>query len=213
MSHPHPHTHTHTHHHHTIDPDETLSETEAHEHHAHVTPFWPMLWVFVVLLVLTALTVWTSNIHGFWIGNTHIEFGATPHIIMALIIATVKAVLVAAYFMHLKYDRPMNTVVVGATIFGVVLFIGLTLADMHARSINDSVDMRKIVQGGDTHLGADGQRVRGMGVVARAEENARLKHANNPAHAGDAHTGADGAHSDAPAEKPAEPAKSAPGGH
>lgn len=196
MSHPH---------HATIDPVETLSETEAHEHHEHVTPYWPMFWVFMVLLALTALTVWTSNIKVIPFGNSPIEFSATLHIIMALIIAIVKAMLVAAYFMHLKYDKPMNTVVVGATIFAVILFLGLTLADLDARSINDSVDMQKIVQGGDAHIDhATGQRVKGLGVVAQAEENARLRHAN------DDHGDAAGAHE---GDAPAEGATAAPGGH
>jgi len=192
-------------HHDTIDPVETLSETEAHEHHEHVTPFWPMFWVFMILLVLTALTVWTSNIKVIPFGNTPIEFGATPHIIMALIIAIVKAVLVGAYFMHLKYDKPMNTVVMGATIFAVILFIGLTLADLDARRLNDSVDMQVIVKGGDVHIDpATGQRVKGLGVVAFAEENARLRHAN------DERGHDDGAHAEEPAT---EAAPASPGGH
>lgn len=197
MSHPH---------HASIDPVETLSETEAHEHHDHVTPFWPMFWVFMILLVLTALTVWTSNIHEFWIGNTLIEIGPTPHILLALFIATVKAVLVAAYFMHLKYDKPMNTVVVGATIFAVVLFIGLTLADLDARRLNDSVDMQKIVQGGNGHVGPDGHIVRQtLGVVAQAEENARLRRANEGLQ-GEGEHGADG-------HGAGDAATDSPGGH
>jgi len=175
--------------HDTIDPHETLSTEEAHSHHVHVTPFWPMFWVFAVLLFLTALTVWSSNIHEFWIGNTLIELGPTPHILMALSIAVVKGVLVAMYFMHLKYDSPMNTAVVAATLFGVVLFIGFTLADMGARNVLDPMQHKKIMAGGDTHRGPDGSWVQGMGVVQAAIENAKA-----------AHTNPDGHHEDAPAD-------------
>jgi cytochrome c oxidase subunit 4 len=174
--------------HDTIDPHETLSTEEAHEHHAHVTPFWPRVWVFMVLLVLTALTVWSSNIHSFWIGNTLIELGPMAHITIALVIATVKAVLVAMYFMHLKYDTPMNTAVVGATVFGVVLFIGLTLADMGARDVLDRAQHQTIMRGGTSHMVRDDQGrptfITGMGVVEAARQNAKAA-ATNPGAEGD----------------------------
>jgi cytochrome c oxidase subunit 4 len=159
--------------HDTLDPHETLSQSEAHEHHVHVTPFWPMLWVFVVLLVLTALTVWSSNIHDFWIGNTQIVLGPTEHILMALTIAVVKALLVAAYFMHLRYDNPMNSAIAGATIFAVILFLGFTLADMGARNIVDSGGHQKIIPGGNAHMNPDGTFNKTMGVVAAARANAK----------------------------------------
>ncbi len=134
------------------EPREILaSEEHAHEH-VHVTPFWPMFWVFAILLLLTGLTVWSSNIHDIVIGNTTIPIGATPHIIIAMLIATVKAILVAAYFMHLKYDKPVNTIVVASTLFGVVLFIGLTIADFSARGIHESTERGEIFPGGNMSL-------------------------------------------------------------
>lgn len=170
--------------HDTIDPHETLSQQEAHEAHVHVTPFWTMFWVFVILLALTALTVWSSNIHHFWIGNTMIELGATGHILIALTIAVIKAALVAAYFMHLRYDPPMNTSVVCATVFALILFIGLTLADSATRRVFDKQEHVKIIPGGTSHLVVDpetGQRtfVQGLGVVEAARQ-AHEAHATNP---------------------------------
>ncbi len=132
----------------SIDPVETLSETELSEHQAHASPFWSMFWVFVVLLVLTALTVWSSNIHEFQFGNTLIEFGGTAHIVLAMTIAVIKSVLVAAFFMHLLYDKPMNTVVVGATLFAACLFIGFTLADSATRKIYAPTESTVIMPGG-----------------------------------------------------------------
>ncbi len=132
----------------SIDPVETLSETELSEHHAHVSPFWSMFWVFVILLVLTVLTVWSSNIHELQFGNTLIEFGGTAHIVTAMTIAVVKSVLVAAFFMHLLYDKPMNTVIVGATIFAACLFIGFTLADSATRKIYAPTENTIIMPGG-----------------------------------------------------------------
>ncbi|MBL8747348.1 MAG: cytochrome C oxidase subunit IV family protein [Phycisphaerae bacterium] len=174
--------------HDTVDPHETLSRDEAHSAHVHVTPFWPMFWVFAILLALTALTVWSSNVHGFWIGNTEIVLGGTVHILIAMSIAIIKALLVAMYFMHLKYDQPMNTVVAGATVFAVIMFIGLTLADSATRGIMDPMEHAKVVEGGTAHRAADGTWVTGKGQVEAARENAHAV-STNPGHT--------------PAEKPA----------
>ncbi len=189
----------------SIDPSETLSVHEAHEDHHHVSPFWPMLWVFVVLVVLTFLTVWTSRMHEIVIGNTTIEFGTTLHILVAMAIAVVKAGLVAAYFMHLKYDKPMNTVVVGATIFAVTLFIGLTLGDLDARRFAGMKDMQYHILGGDVHFDAAGNRVKGKGIVQTAKDNA---HAESSSPAAQSHS--QPATGDA---KPAEAPGAKPGGH
>ncbi|MDX2114437.1 MAG: cytochrome C oxidase subunit IV family protein [Planctomycetota bacterium] len=205
-------------HHPGIDPDETLSSQEAHEHHVHVTPFWPMFWVFVILLVLTALTVWSSNIHSFWIGNTEIVVGSTTHILMALVIATVKAVLVGAYFMHLKYDSPMNTAVVAATIFALTLFIALTLGDTATRSVLDRMQHQKIMPGGNAHITVDAKTGMhsfnyGKNTLTVARENAKAAKTNPGAH-GEAGHGADqGAADHGDAGQGGEAAKDKGSGH
>lgn len=198
--------------HDTVDPHETLSRDEAHAAHVHVTPYWPMLWVFVALLGFTGLTVWSSNIHGFWIGNTEIVLGATEHILIAMSIAIVKALLVAAYFMHLKYDQPMNTVVVGATMFAVILFIGLTVGDMASRDVFDPLQHKKVIEGGSAHMSKDpttGELVYtvGPGQVQTAIQNAHAA-ATNP--------GAEAHGQAAPSGHEPEPAKkdeAKPAGH
>jgi cytochrome c oxidase subunit 4 len=53
--------------------------------------------VFGALLVLTLATV----------GASYLDLPATPTILVALAIASVKAALVAMFFMHLKGERPM----------------------------------------------------------------------------------------------------------
>ena len=44
-------------------------------------------------------------------------------------IATVKASLVALYFMHLRYDHPFNGLVLVAGLGFLALFIGIVLLD------------------------------------------------------------------------------------
>lgn len=76
------------------------------------------LMVFGALLIGTILTVWAS----------YINFG-TPaaNIIVALIIATVKATLVAGFFMHLIDERKLVYGVLGATVFFFIALMYLTL--------------------------------------------------------------------------------------
>ncbi len=85
---------------------------------AHVLPLKLLAGVWIALATLTWVTVAASHLNlgslGLWV---------------ALGIATTKAGLVALYFMHLRYDRPINAIIfLGALLF-VLLFVGLALTD------------------------------------------------------------------------------------
>tara|TARA_B100000945_G_scaffold283038_1_gene251821 strand:- start:630 stop:887 length:258 start_codon:yes stop_codon:yes gene_type:complete len=75
--------------------------------------------VFTALVLLTLLTVVAAQF----------SFGAWE-VWVSLGIATIKAALVAIYFMHLRYDRPFNAVVFLSAIVFVALFLALTLMDL-----------------------------------------------------------------------------------
>jgi len=91
------------------------------EHHglAHVMPAKLLLGVGGALLFLTAVTVWV----------TYVDLGRSGNLIVAMVIATIKAALVCAYFMHLRWDRPFNALVFLSSIVFVGLFIIVTLID------------------------------------------------------------------------------------
>jgi len=91
----------------------------AHDGAGHIVPLRVLTGVILVLLLLTALTVMA----------TWVSLGAL-NVWIALVIATAKAALVVLYFMHLRYDRPFNGVVLIATLFFVALFVGLALLDV-----------------------------------------------------------------------------------
>ena len=86
---------------------------------AHVASKQTLLVVFFCLVGLTALTVWQG---------TQLELG-TWELVIVLAIATAKAALVVLYFMHLRYDKPVNALAFLSSLLFVSLFIGLTLAD------------------------------------------------------------------------------------
>lgn len=88
----------------------------------HIIPFNVYIKVFLALIVLTILTVAASRVDfGHW--NT----------VIALLIASVKAGLVLAFFMHLKYDDKMYVVMFGTGIFFVMLLFFISWLDLYTR--------------------------------------------------------------------------------
>ena|ERR1700681_3045023 len=89
--------------------------------HAHPT-IKTFVAVWATLLVLTAVTVFVATLN---LG----PFNA----IVALSIATVKAVLVLLFFMELRYSTALTKVAVVAAVFFLMLLAGLTLSDYLTR--------------------------------------------------------------------------------
>jgi len=112
----------------------------AHDHEhglAHVTPVSLLAGVLGALLVLTVITVYTAGI----------DLGAQYNLILALVIATVKAGLVVTYFMHLRWDKKLHALVFLSSVLFLILFLSMSLTDRreYQRSI-DEVD-QKAAQG------------------------------------------------------------------
>ncbi len=100
-----------------------MSHGDQGQAHVHVVPAQLLLRVWGALLVLTFVTV----------AVTWVDLGPLS-VPVAIGIATIKAILVALFFMHLKYDRPFNAVVLVASVFFLILFLGLALLDtLHYR--------------------------------------------------------------------------------
>ena len=104
----------------------TVSETpiveQGHETaHVHVLPLSLLFTTFGALIVLTVVTVSASKL----------EIGAAE-IWVAMGIATIKAFLVGLYFMHLRYDKPFNALLLLFSLVFAAIFVGLSLADASA---------------------------------------------------------------------------------
>jgi cytochrome c oxidase subunit IV len=93
-------------------------QASAHEVLSHVMPAWVLVAVFAALMVLTGITVAAAGVN---LGGASL--------LVAVAIATVKASLVALYFMHLRYDNRFFALIflVGLAFLG--LFLSLTLLD------------------------------------------------------------------------------------
>ena len=80
----------------------------------HIVPYKTFLLVLAVLLVFTFISI----------GVTSYNLGALT-VLTALLLATVKTILVLTYFMHLKWDVKMFGILITAVLLliGVVIFI------------------------------------------------------------------------------------------
>ncbi len=97
--------------------------SQQHQHAQHIVGPGVYVVILLALLTGTALTVWASFIDlGFW----------NP--IIALAIATAKAVLVVLFFMHVWYSTRLTMLAIGAGIFMFLTLISLTLADYISRA-------------------------------------------------------------------------------
>ncbi len=94
---------------------------DASQLHFHVVPLPLLISVFLALIVLTILTV----------GATKVDLG-NANLWLAMLIAGVKATLVALYFMHLKWDKKFYSFIFLGGIAFVALFIGIALMDTQA---------------------------------------------------------------------------------
>lgn len=116
---------------------EPLDQSDPHHelpHHGHVIlRTSTLVAVLSALLVLTVLTVASSRAE-VWIASTfHVEIPHLVNVLIALSIAVVKCILVAMFFMQLKYDNPLNTIVFLFCLFAFALFLFFSMTDLGAR--------------------------------------------------------------------------------
>ena len=91
----------------------------------HIVSVKTYITIWLALLVLTGLTA----------GIAFVDLGPF-NTVVALVIATLKALLVVLIFMHVKYasDRLTKVVLVSA-LFWLFLLLGLSLADYTTRTL------------------------------------------------------------------------------
>jgi cytochrome c oxidase subunit 4 len=104
-------------------PDTHTSHQDHHE--VHIVSYREHASTFLGLILLTIMTVTVS------------VFGAdiyTLSVLTALTIASAKAVVVALYFMHLKYDAKIYRFMIAVVVILFVVFSVLTLIDYLIRN-------------------------------------------------------------------------------
>ncbi len=99
-----------------------IQQTQTHSSHkkdaVHVMHPLILLAVWASLLVLTFITV----------AVTYVDLG-DYNLLIAMAIASIKAVLVILFFMHMLYDRPFNALILIVALITVGIFIIFALLD------------------------------------------------------------------------------------
>ncbi|MEE2937174.1 MAG: cytochrome C oxidase subunit IV family protein [Planctomycetota bacterium] len=98
---------------------------------AHPLPVPMLLAVFGALVFLTIVTV----------AQASFDFGKYD-VAIVMVIATIKAGLVMAFFMHMAFDKPFNVIVFLSSFVFVGLFVIFTLSDsaMTSESFEPKID-------------------------------------------------------------------------
>ncbi len=101
-----------------------MSDHASEHPYNHATPNdWKgYLGILIALLFLTIVTV----------AAAYYDFGEWS-IIVAMVIATVKASLVALYFMHLRHDKPVNVIIFLSALLFLSFLLILCLIDVNSR--------------------------------------------------------------------------------
>jgi cytochrome c oxidase subunit 4 len=89
---------------------------------AHATSPGTYSKILGILLALTVLTLSAASM----------DFGA-GNVVIALVIATIKASLVALFFMHLRHDKPMSAVIFVSGVATLAVFLTFCLLDTGSR--------------------------------------------------------------------------------
>lgn len=106
----------------------TSHNHDDHSHHV-IVPTKTYVAVFASLLVLTVITVALSLV----------DFGSL-NLVIALLVAFIKASCVIWIFMGLKWDRGFNLVAFVGSILFLLIFIGMTFSDIAYRKDTDPVE-------------------------------------------------------------------------
>ena len=88
----------------------------------HITPIKTYITIAALLMILTAVTVTVSFID---LGPYNVS--------VALLIASVKALLVAFFFMHLFYDNKLYLIIFAMALLFLTIFLTFTMFDTSTR--------------------------------------------------------------------------------
>ena len=110
-----------------------MSDAHSHahagpDHVPHVSPLSLYLKTFGALMVLTVITV----------GASYVDLGTSVNLALAIVIATIKATVVATFFMHLITDSKFHAIALVSSVVFLAIFVGFTMLDTTARGQYDS---------------------------------------------------------------------------
>jgi cytochrome c oxidase subunit 4 len=96
---------------------------ETTESVGHIVPakLYVTIWAILMAMTITTVLLARADIGPF-------------NVVVALVIATIKATLVVLFFMHLRYSPKLTMATVVAAMFFLFLLLGLTMTDYLTRA-------------------------------------------------------------------------------
>ncbi|MEM0982663.1 MAG: cytochrome C oxidase subunit IV family protein [Planctomycetota bacterium] len=152
------------------DPHGFHHDAEGHETHGHHTSPWQLLvGILGALLFFTALTVWVAKGEVWLTETTDFPITQLWNVLIAMSIATIKAMLVMMYFMHLRHDNPLNTWIMLFTFLTFAVFLTFPALDIANRDAVNPFKQQVAVAGGtgvaQKHYGPEGDTWTGISKV------------------------------------------------
>ncbi len=147
------------------------SDTAGHHGH-HINSATTLMLVLMALMFFTLLTVGASIAEQFLAQTFDMHIPAWVNVLVALSIATVKTTLVVMYFMGLKYDNPINTMIFLFTLGAVACFLGFTMIDLGNRQTIDRFKGVYIIEGGMGNIPGKYAVPSGISITEHAHDKA-----------------------------------------
>lgn len=162
-------------------------DARGHKDHGHIiVNIWTLRTVLAVLLFFTLLTSGAAVAEE-WVSQTfNVVVPQAINVGVALSIAVVKTALVVLFFMQLKYDNPLNSMIFVFTVLTVAFFLGFTALDVGNRKTIDSYKGNYIYRGG---TGLGGKMQPNESIADWAKRAAAAEAAHGHAAAGHGHGG------------------------
>lgn len=129
--------------------DGAAHDPHNHGHHEHkILGAGTLLGVLVTLLFFTILTVALSRGEAYFAELFKITIPHWVNVLVALSIAVVKSYFVTSYFMQLKYDNPINSMVLYFCLFAFALFLFFAMMDLGMRDTVYAYKSGEVQKGG-----------------------------------------------------------------
>ena len=117
-----------------------MTDHKSAQNSHHIIPLWIYLSVAVILLIMTGVTIVAAQVD-----FNHLTGFASMNFVIAMIIASFKASLVALVFMHLWFDNKFYLFALLSGIGCLMIFIALTMSDTQFRGQVNPVEKSPIV--------------------------------------------------------------------
>ena len=131
-----------------FDPNDPHGIIHAQGHGHVIVSAKMLIVVLTVLLVFTVLTVFLAQAEKWFSVAFGVDIPQSVNVAICMSIATVKSIMVGMFFMQLKYDNKLHSLIMAFCLLAFGLFLGFTALDLGSRGRLDPVKEFDVFAGG-----------------------------------------------------------------